>query len=359
MAALITNLATNVTAPVNYQLMEGLLSSAKKRLPLFNGALQGELQKNSGAYSVRWERIENLAVATTALSEPTGNATFFNGRDAVNPTVTRVDATMAKYGNAITLTEEVDLVQVNARAMRFMDTLGANAGESLNELMIDAVQAGATTTMTRFGTGVASEGAVTDDITLNDIKYVVNQLNRNSAMKVDAMGMGSTNIGTAPIREAYFGICHPDIEEDIRGLTGFTGVEKYAGYTSTYPGEFGTVGGVRFCSSELAGMITADAGATDAALRSTTGTVIDVYDTFIYGMEAFGSVGLGERHAEAIYKMYDKVPTVDLIYKAPGSSGVADPFDEVGSLSWKAHFVGKVLNGNWLGRIRTGANIIT
>ena len=245
MAALITNLATNVTAPVNYQLMEGLLSSAKKRLPFFNGVLQGELSKNAGAYSVRWERIENLSVATTALSEPTGNATFFNGRDAVNPTITRVDAAMLKYGNAITLTEEVDLVQVNARAMRFMDTLGANAGESLNELMIDVVQAGATTTMTRFGTGVASVGAVTDDITVNDIKYVVNQLNRNSAMKMDPMGVGSKNIGSSPIREAYFGICHPDVEEDIRGLTGFTGVESYGGYTETYPGEFGTLGGVR------------------------------------------------------------------------------------------------------------------
>lgn len=359
MAALITNLATNITAPVNYQLMEGLLSAAKKRLPFFNGALQGELSKNAGAYSVRWERIENLSVATTALSEPTGNATFFNGRDAVNPTITRIDAAMLKYGNAISLTEEVDLVQVNARAMRFMDTLGANAGESLNELMIDAVQAGVTTSMTRFGTGVASEGAVTDDITVNDIKYVVNQLNRNSAMKTDPMGVGSRNIGSSPIRESYFGICHPDVEEDIRGLTGFVGVEAYGGYTETYPGEFGALSGVRFCTSELAGMITADAGATDAALRSTTGTVCDVYDTFIYGMESFGSVGLGEQHAKEIYKMYDRVPTVDLVYHAPGTSGVADPFNEVGSLTWKAFFVGKVLNQDWIGRIRTGANIIT
>ena len=359
MAALITNTTTNVTAPVNYQLMEGLLSSARKRLPFFNGTLQGELSKNKGAYAVRWERIENLSAATTALAQPTGNATFFNGRDAVNPTVTRVDATMAKYGNAITLTEEVDLIQVNARATGFLDTLGKNAGESLNELMIDAVQAGVTTTMTRFATGVASAGAITDDITVNDIKYVVNQLNRNSAIKMDPMGMGSTNVGTVPIRESYFGICHPDIEEDIRGLTGFSGVEKYAAYTSTYPGEFGTINGVRFCVSELSGMIEVSVGATDAALRTSGSSLTDVYDTFIYGMEAIGSVGLGERHAKEIYQMGDKVPAVELIYHKPGTSGVGDPFNEVGSLAWKAQFVGKVLNGNWVARIRTGANVIT
>ena len=48
MAALITNLISNVTAPVNYQLMEGLLSAAKKRLPYFNGSLPGELMENGG-----------------------------------------------------------------------------------------------------------------------------------------------------------------------------------------------------------------------------------------------------------------------------------------------------------------------
>ena len=144
MAALITNMISNVTAPVNFMLMEGLLKAAKANMPYFNGSLPGELMENRGAYSVRYERIENLAAATTALGEPVGNAEFFNGRDAVNPTVTRVDANMAKYGNVITLTEEVDLVQVNARAMRFMDTLGENAGRSLNMLQQTAIIAGAT-----------------------------------------------------------------------------------------------------------------------------------------------------------------------------------------------------------------------
>lgn len=356
MAALITNLITNVTAPVNYQLMEGLLSAAKKNLPYFNGTLPGELSENGGAYAVRWERIENLSAATTALSEPTGNATFFNGRDAVNPTVTRVDAAMAKYGNAITITEEVDLVQVNARAMRFMDTLGANAGESLNELMQTAILAGTTTTGLRLAGGATTVTGVAAAITLNDIKYSVNQLNRNSAMKAYPVGVGMTNIGTSPIRQSFYGICHPDVEEDIRGLSGFIGVEQYAGYTMTYPGEFGAVGGVRWCATEIAN-ITSDAGTTSAnGLRGSSATAHDVYDTIIYGEEAFGSVGLGENHAKEIYQMYDRVPAVSLIYHAPGSSGVADAFNEVGSLAWKAFFVGAVLNANWFVRVRTAAS---
>ena len=354
MAALITNLISNVTAPVNYQLMEGLLSAAKKRLPYFNGSLPGELMENGGAYAVRWERIENLSAATTALSEPTGNATFFNGRDAVNPTVTRVDATMAKYGNAITLTEEVDLVQVNARAMRFMDTLGANAGESLNQLMQDSMQSGATNK--RYGGGVASDAVVITSISVNDIKYCVNQLNRNSAMTMMPIGFGSTNIGTSPIRPSYFGICHPDVEEDIRDLTGFIPAEQYGGYTELLVGEFGAVGGVRWCITEIAD-ISADAGTTSAnGLRGSGTSQNDIYSCFIYGEEAVGSVGLGENHAESIYKMGDRVPTVSLIYKAPGTSGVADPYDEVGSLAWKSFFTSAVLNTNWIYELRVGAS---
>jgi len=354
MPALQTSLSTHVTAPVNFQLMKGLLKAARKRLPFFNGTLQGQLEENNGAYSVRWERIENLTAATTALGEQTGNAAFANGRDAVRPTVTRVDAAMAKYGNAIILNEEIDLVQVNARAMRFLDTLGANAGESLNTLLRDDIITGATTV--RYGNGVASAATTVTAIGANDIKYAVNYLNRQSAMKMFPEGVGSRNIGSSPIRESYFGICHPDVEEDIRDIAGFVAVEQYAGYTSTLPGEFGTVGGVRFSSTEIAN-ITADEGTTSAAgFRGTSDILNDTYDTIIYGMEAIGTVGLGENHAKEIYEMGDRVPAVSLIKHDPGSSGVGDMYNEVGSLAWKAFYAGQVLNANWIVNVKTLAS---
>jgi hypothetical protein len=135
MATEITNNITDVGSPVNYQLMRGLLSAARKKLPYFNGTQPGQLVKQAGAPAVIWQRIENLTAATTALSEPTGNSAWQNGRALVKPTVSTVNATPLKYGNAIQLTEEVDLIQPNANSIKMMDTLGANAGESLNELM--------------------------------------------------------------------------------------------------------------------------------------------------------------------------------------------------------------------------------
>jgi len=357
MALVVSNNISTIQSPVNFVLMRGLLSAAKKNLPFFNNTLPGKLEKTgNGAASVKWRRIENLAPAQTALTEVAGGSTlaFGVGRTAVEASITDVTKAIAKYGNAIITTEEVDLFNVNSNTMSLMDTLGANAGESLNLAMATEFQ---NATLVRLGAGVASEDLIVTSMSLSDIKYAVNQLNRNSAMRTDAEGNGSQNYNTQPIRTAYFGICHPDVEEDIRGLTGFVGVEQYGGYTKTYTSEFGTVGGVRWASTEIAPIETA-AGTTSvagfrASAPNTSNDKNDVYDSFVYGREAVGSVGLGEEHAESIYKMYDRVPTVELIQHKPGSSGVGDMFNEVGSIAWKAWFGGKILNGNWIVRIRT------
>lgn len=355
MALLQSNFASTVQGPVNFVLMETLLSAARKRLPFFNGTLPGALSKGQGSASVKWRRIENLTANTTALSEPTEGSTpaFGNGRNTVRPTITDVTQAIAKYGNAISLTEEIDLFNVNSNSAALMDTLGANAGESLNTLMRDVFNGAST--IVRNANKAGTYSSVAAAISVNDIKWSVNQLNRNSAMRFTPAGFGSQNVGTQPIRQSYYGICHVDVEEDIRGLTGFVSVEQYGGYTETEPGEFGAVGGVRWCSTEIAPIISD--GSTESVVagsfQESSALLHHVYTSYIYGREAVGSIGLGEQHAKEIYMMYDRVPTVELIYHKPGSSGVADPFNEMGTLAWKSWFAGKVLNGNWIVPVRT------
>lgn len=350
MAATITTLTSNITAPVDYVLMRGLLSSARKRLPYFNGTLAGNLEKNQGSMSVKWRRIENLAPVTTALGEVTGTAAFGMGRNAVQATITDITVAMAKYGNWILTTEELDLFNVNSRAAQLLEKLGWNAGESLNILARDVF--GASTNI-RYGTTATATTNVVTAITLNDIKYVVNQLNRQSAMKFAPEGYGSRNVGSTPVRDSYLGIVHPDVEEDIRALTGFDDAIKYGGYIATEPGEFGSVAGVRFISSEIAPIATSAGTTTAAGFRGATTITNDVYSTFIYGKEAVGTVGLGENHTKESYMMGDRVPAIQLISKAVGSAGAGDPFNEVGSLAWKAWFAGKILNQNWLWNIKS------
>lgn len=359
MAILASSTASNVALGVNFQMMRGLLSAARKRLPFYNGTLPGQLDKNGSTSSVKWERLENLAAATTTLSEVTGTTAAFFGRDTVLPTVSTVTAAIAKKGNAVLLTEEIDLMQMNLRAMKFMDMLGANAGESLNVLM-ESVYSGFT--QVRYSNGSAGGGTantnVTSKITLTDVKYAVNVLNRASAMKFMPFGYGSTNIGTSPIRESYYGISHPDVEEDIRSLSGFIPVEQYGGYTETIPFEFGSVGGVRWCSTEIIPISTSQGTTTsDGTIRGASTILNDVYSTYVYGKEAIGSVGLGVSHASNSYEMYDpKKPTaVEIIYKPMGTVGT-DLYNEVASIAWKAWFAGAILNGTWGVKIRSGAS---
>jgi len=356
---LVSSTGSNVALGVNFQLMKGLLSAARKSLPFFNGTLPGELTKNGSTASVKWERLDNLAAATTALGELTGNQSAFFGRNTVLPTVSTVTAAMAKYGNAVLLSEEIDFYQMNLRAARFLDNLGANAGESLN-LLMHTVFSGAT--RVRYSTGAVGGGAADTDvnaaISIGDIKWSVNQLNLRSAMPFTAQANGSTNIGTVPVRQSYYGIAHVDVEEDIRGLTGFIPVEQYGGYTDVMPFEFGAVGGVRWCSTEIIPISTsAGTDSSGGTIRGATQILNDVYSTYIYGKEAVGSVGLGNMHAKNSYEMYDpkKPPAVELINKPLGTVGT-DLYNEVQSVAWKAYFAGAVLNNDWIIKIRSGAS---
>lgn len=361
MAQLITNTSTYLSQPVNYVLMKGLLSAARKKLPYFNGTLAGSLEKNGGSSAVKWERINNLTAATTTLGELNGTAAAFFGRALVTPTLSAVTATVLKKGNAMVVTEEIDLYNVNTKAAKLLDTLGANAGESLNSLMYTEyanatlIRASANTT----GGTTASASYVSYSISTGDIKYAVNQLNANSARTFTPIGMGSTNIGTQPIRSSYYGICHVDVEEDIRALTGFIPVEQYAGYTETMPFEFGAHAGVRWASTQVSTIATAGSktsikNGTANSMRGSASTKnADVYTSFVYGQEAMGTVGLGNMHATNSYEMYNpkNPPAVEIIYKPLGSAGAMDPYNEVASLSWKAFHVAKILNANWIVKI--------
>jgi N4-gp56 family major capsid protein len=358
MANAITN-NTVVPLAVNNVLMKGLLSAARKRCVYFNGTLAGSLQKNASTATVRWERIENLAAATATLGEITGVPAIFGGRTMAQPTVANVTATALKKGNFIVYTEELDLLQFNERAIPLLDTLGANAGESLNSIMFGVFQ---TATNVRYSNGIAGGGAAIGNvgaaISVGDIKSAVNYLNNGSARVFTSNGVGSVNIGSSPIRASYYGICHVDVEDDIRALPGFIDVVSYMGYTETMPFEFGSVAGVRFCSTQIS-TIAAAAGVALGATGLRGIANADVYDTFIFGEESVGTIGLGSAHETKSYEMYNpKAPaTVELFHDKPGSGGALDPFHEIGSLAWKAWHAGAILNQAWVTKIRSGSNL--
>lgn len=356
----ITATDVELQKPVNALFQQTFLRRAQQMCPYFNGTVPGKLNKQAGTSTIKWRRIEQETPSTTALSELTSTASFLMGRSADTPSFTDVVATVAKYGQYYIVNEEVDLYNPNGTADELVAVLGESAGRSLNMLMRDVMEDSATQ---RFASNVASTGAVHAKVVVGDLDRIVNELSVNAARTFAPMTTGSQNIGTAPILPAYWGICHPDVAYDVSKLTGFKSVETYAGQTATVMGEFGCYGiagrNIRFVMSEDSKIDAAAGAALSGADLNTQSGLTNVYTICIYGQDAFGSVGLGKNHTDGSYRAGDNEGGWDMIYHPAGSGGIADPFNEIRTLAWKAFFAGAVLNANWARALRVAATNLT
>jgi N4-gp56 family major capsid protein len=356
MAQTITATDVELQKPVNVVFNQTFLRRAQQNCPYFMGTMAGVLNKQAGTSTIKWRRIEQETPTTAALTELTGTASYMQGRDADTPTFTDVTATVAKYGQFYIVNEEVDLYLPNRTTDELVAVLGESAGRSLNQLMRDVGEDNATK---RYAANVASDGLVDSIVTTGSLDRVINELTRNSARTFRPMTNGSTNIGSTPILKSYWGITHPDVAVDVSKLTGFKSVETYAGQTARAEGEYGYYGGagygVRFVMSEDASIDANSGDSISSGDLRTTSALVDLYTILIYGEDAFGSVGLGERHTDGVYRAGDNTGGWEMIFKERGSGGTSDPFNEIATLAWKAFFAGAVLNANWSRALRVGA----
>ena len=128
MALTISATDVELTKPLNAVFQQTLLRNAQVRAPYYAGTVGGILIRQRGSNVIMWRRIENLAAATTALTELTGTAAYMQGRNAAALSVTNVTATAAKYGNFVILNEEVDLFNFPEQFDKIMQVIGINAG---------------------------------------------------------------------------------------------------------------------------------------------------------------------------------------------------------------------------------------
>ena len=358
MALTLTDDASILTKPVNAVFQQTFLRRAQQVCPYLTGTVPGTLNKQQGTSTIKWRRIEQLAASTSALSELTGTLTFMGGRSSVTPTFTDVLATVSKYGQFYIVNEEVDLYNPNGTSNELVGTLGESAGRSLNQLMRNTAEGSLTQV---YAGNVASLGVVVATVTTSDLNYVVNQLARNSARTFTGMTSGAYEQNTVPILSSYWGFVHPDTAVDVANLTNFISVERYAQQVQIAVGELGYYSlagrGIRFVMSEDASD-TAGGGGANTVVRSTTNKA-DVYAIPIYGQDCLGSVGLGKRHTDGIFKAGDNTGGWEIIHHGLGTSGTADPFNEIETIAYKFFFASAVLNSNWGLSIRCAASKIT
>jgi len=267
--------------------------------------------KNQGD-TINFRRFNALAVATTPLTEgvvPSGSAL----------SVTAVTATVAQYGDFVTVSDKLDMLGIDPVITETTQLLGEQAGLTLDTVGRDIIVAGTTV---QYANNKASRILTAQGDILNgtEIKKAVRTLRRNNAQ---------------PLEGKYFiGIVGADVEYDLISDTMWQDVSKYSNPSQIFDGEIGTLYGVRFVRT-----------ANVKKFAGLGASACDLYGTMIIGANAYGVVDVGGGTKP------------EIIVKEHGSSGTADPLNQVASVGWKALMTVKVLQELAMVRIESAATL--
>lgn len=273
---------------------------------------------NKSTKTAKFRRYNALALATTPLVEgvtPTGKKL----------TVTDVTATLEQYGDFIPFSDVIADTHEDPYLMQATEVLGEQAAQTVETIRYNIIKAG---TSVEYANG-STRTDVNTPISLTMQRACTRALKRQNADYITQVVASTPNFSTEPIEAAYIGLCHTDVENDIRNMPGFIPTKSY-GTTKPFPNEIGSVEDVRYIRSTLFTPF-ADAGGAKGAMISTTGTTADVYPVLYLGRRAYGIVPLKGKDSLSIMIVNPK--------PAPG-----DPLGQRGTAGWKTMQTAVILN---------------
>lgn len=274
---------------------------------------------------IKFRRYEALSSAINALSE----GVTPNAKDL---TVTDVTATLGQYGDRVIISDVVQDTHEDPVLREAIDILGEQAAIMLEKVRFAVLNAGTNV----FYSNGSARTDVNTAITLNAQRKVTRALKQQNARPITTVVKSSPNYGTDAVAPAFVGICHPDLEADIRNLAGFVPTERYGSF-APFEGEIGKVEDVRYVSSTVISSW-ADGGGAKGTMLSTTGVNADVYPVLYVGRDAYGIVPL--KGKDAITPM--------VVNPQPSDS---DPLAQRGHVGWKAYQTAVILNDLWMARL--------
>jgi N4-gp56 family major capsid protein len=247
--------------------------------------------------------------------------------------------TLAQYGDFVTITDVIEDTHTDPILQQTTDILGEQAAVTVETLRFNVLKAG---TNVWYGGNVSGRTSIVTAITLTDQRRVTTGLNRQNAKKITQVVASNPDFNTKSVEAAYMAVCHPDLESDVRGMTGFVPVASYGPHTSPFEGEIGAVEQVRYLTSTVIAPFTDAGGAVGSTgLRSTSGTSIDVYPVLIFGRDAYGIVPLKGKSS--------MTPMVVNPKPAPG-----DPLGQRGTVGWKLWTSTVILQDAYMARLEEG-----
>lgn len=280
--------------------------------------------------------------AGTAFSIPVATTPLTEGVTPSGSTLANTDYTVQlyQYGDFTTITDVIIDTHTDPVLAQMSAVLGEEAASTVETLRFNVLKAG---TNVWYQGNVAGRSSVAGAITLTDQRRVTTGLNRQNTKKITSVVASTPAFNTTSVEAGYMAVVHPDLESDIRNMTGFVPVAKYGPHTSPFEGEIGSVEQVRYLTSTIIGpFLGAGVSVGSTGLRSVAASAVDVYPVLIFGRDAYGIVPLKGKSSMA--------PMVVNPKPAPG-----DPLGQRGTIGWKLWTGTVILQDAYMARLEVGA----
>lgn len=277
---------------------------------------------------VKFRRYNALALATTPLVEgvtPSGKKV----------TATDVTATLEQYGDFVTLTDVILATHPDPILAQHSAILGEQATQTIETIRYNILKA----CTNKFWANGTQRSDVNTPISLTLQRKVTRALLGQNAKMITSMVSSTPNFRTEPVEAAFIAVCHSDVENDIRNMTGFIPTKQY-GTVTPYENEIGSVENVRYLRSTLCVPYEDQGGAKGAMLGGTT--YADVYPVIYIAQDAYGVVALRGQNS--------LTPVVVNPKASPG-----DPLGQRGTVGWKAMQTAVILNDAWMAVVEVAA----
>ena len=283
-----------------------------KFLHMYDRALSDADFAAKGYMTARTADEVSLALTNASLAEGAGAV---NKRSIQKVTV---ETTLARYGEMIDYTDEVDLFSEDYIQVKYREELGELANSRMEDLIqLDmlgtgtVLYSGTATSKSTIGDSIATDGSEDANwlVSYDLIRKAVRKLVRNRAKKNTTIVTGSTKIDTRTIASSYYAIIDADVKTDLENITRGTSYEKHYAYvpfhkygdaTKAAEGEVGSMYEVRFIESESAVVYAGKGAAVPSGYAGSlayTGTIgtdakFDVHAILFPTENAFATVGL-------------------------------------------------------------------
>ncbi len=228
-----------------------------------------------------------------------------------------ITATLSQMGDKTTITDVIMDTHEDAVLTEAINLIGEQSAQMVEKMRFGVLKAGSNFA---YANQVAGRTSVVTALALADQQRAIRTLKRQNARPITEILLSSTRLDTQNVAPGYIGLIHPDLENDVRNMTGFTPAEKYGSITP-WENELGKVNDVRYLSSTIFEPWI-NAGGAKGTLMSTGGTSADVYPVLYLARDAFGIVALKGQYAV--------MPMV--VNPKPSDS---DPLAQRGHVSWK------------------------